>query len=60
MQETYHTEDQETPEFATSDNIGFQRCVLPNQVLRGRRQLDSRTTQFLKLSSMRSSDTVSL
>lgn len=60
MQETNHPEDQETPEFSTGDNIGFQRNVLPDQVLRRRRQLDSRTAQLLELSRVCSSDTVSL
>jgi hypothetical protein len=59
MQETYQTKDQETPEFSTSDNIGFQRCVLPDQILRRGRQLNSRAAQFLELSGVSARDAVS-
>jgi hypothetical protein len=60
MQEANHSKDQEAPEFSTSDNIRFQRHVLPDQVLRRGSQLDSCTAQFLELSRVCSSDPVSL
>lgn len=60
MQETDHTENQETPEFSTGDDVGFQRHILPDQVLRRRRQLDSSTAQFLELSRVGPSNSVRL
>lgn len=60
MQETDDAQDQETPEFTTSDDVGFQRYVLPNQILWRGCQLNPRPAQFLESSGVGAGDTVSL